>query len=235
MVFSNTTLAHGDNLHRMLTNFQDQELSHSMFLTWQCKYVSSRGKKKSLKHMLPTVRLAHHQMCKRHRRLSSSKKRRCLLEGVHLVIQYIVSPIVLYRCESGTIKEAECWRIDAFKLWCCGRLLRVPWTARRSNQPILKEINPEYSLEGLMLTLKLQYFSHLCKELTHWKRPWCWERLRAGGEGGDREWDGITNSIDMSLSKPWETVSEGQGSLECSSPWGHKELDTTEQLNDNKI
>ena len=75
-------------------------------------------------------------------------------------------------------------------LWCWRRLLRVPWTARRSNLSILKEISPVCSLEGLMLNLKLQYFGHTCEELNHWKRPWCWERLRAGGEGGSRGWDG---------------------------------------------
>ena len=98
--------------------------------------------------------------------------------------------VVMYRCESWTIKKAEHWRTDAFKLWCWRRLLRVPWTARRSNQSILKEINPEYSLEGLMLKLKLQYFSHLCEELTLWKRAWCWERLKAKGDEGGRGWDG---------------------------------------------
>ena len=90
------------------------------------------------------------------------------------------------------------WRIDAFELWCWRKLLRVPWTTRRSIlketlkeiQSILEEISPEYSLEGLMLKLKLKYFGHQCKELTHWKRPWCWKRLKAGGEGDDREWDG---------------------------------------------
>ena len=90
-------------------------------------------------------------------------------------------------CESWTIKKAEHWRTDAFKLWCWRRLLWVRWTARRSNQSILEKISPEYSLEGLMLKLRLQYF---CKELTHWKRPWCWERLKAGGEGDYRGWDG---------------------------------------------
>ena len=93
-------------------------------------------------------------------------------------------------CESWTIKKAECWRIDAFELWCCVRLLRVPWTARRSNQSILKEISLEYSLEELKVKLKLQYFATWCQELTHFKRPWWWERLKAGGEGDDRGWDG---------------------------------------------
>ena len=102
----------------------------------------------------------------------------------------MIFPVVVYGCESWTIKKAECWRTDVFELWCWRRLLRVPWTARRSNQSILKEISPEYSLEGLMLKLTLQYFSHWCKELTHLKRPWCWERLKEGGEGDDRGWDG---------------------------------------------
>ena len=90
--------------------------------------------------------------------------------------------------ESWTIKKAEHQWNDAFELWCWRRLLIVPWTARRSKQSILKETNPEYSLEGLML--KLWYFAHLCEELTHWKRLWCWEWLREGGEGNDWSWDG---------------------------------------------
>ena len=94
--------------------------------------------------------------------------------------------------------------LDAFELWCWRRLLRVPWTARRSYQSILKEIRPERSLEGLMLKLKLQYFGHLM--WTHLKRPWCWERLKAGGEGDDREWDDIIDSMDMSLGKLWKLV-----------------------------
>ena len=102
----------------------------------------------------------------------------------------------LYGCDSWTVKKAECWRIDAFELWCWRRLLRVPWAARRSNQSILKEISPGYSLEGLTLKLKLQYFGHLMQrvdsleKMTHWKRPWCWEGLGARGEGYDRGWDG---------------------------------------------
>ena len=104
---------------------------------------------------------------------------------------------VMYGYESWTIKKAEHWRTDASELvffsnWCWRRLLRVPWTARRSNQSILKEISPEYSLEGLMLKLKHQYFG---KELTHWKRPWCYERLKAGEEGDDRGRDGWMASL----------------------------------------
>ena len=101
---------------------------------------------------------------------------------VHLV-KAMVFPVVIYGCESWTVRKAECQRIDAFELWCWRRLLRVPWTARRSNQSILKEISPGCSLGGLMLKLKLQYFGHLMRRADSLKRPCCWERLRAGGEG----------------------------------------------------
>ena len=102
---------------------------------------------------------------------------------VHLV-KAMVFPVVMYGCESWTIKKAECWRIDAFELWCWIRLLRVPWTARRSNQVHPKE-NQSWKFIGRMLKLKFQYF----RSLTQLKRPWCWERLKAG-EGDDRGWDG---------------------------------------------
>ena len=105
------------------------------------------------------------------------------------LVKSMVFPVVMYGYESWTIKKAEHWKIDAFELWCWRRLSRVSWTAGRSTQSILKEISPGCSLEGLMLKLKLQYSGHLI-ELTHWKRPWCWERLRAGGEGDDRGWHG---------------------------------------------
>ena len=104
------------------------------------------------------------------------------------LVKAMVFPVVMCGRERCTIKKAECWRIDAFEPWCWRRHLRVPWTERRSNQSILKEISPEYSLERLMLNL--QYFGHLYKELTPWKRPWCWKRLKAGGEENDREWGG---------------------------------------------
>ena len=104
-------------------------------------------------------------------------------------VKAMLFPIVTYGCESWTIKKAECWRIDAFQLWCWRRLLRVPWTARRSNQSILKEIRPECSLEGLMLKWNSSTLATWWKELTHWKRPWCWERLKTGGEGDNRGWD----------------------------------------------
>ena len=101
----------------------------------------------------------------------------------------MVFPVVMCGCESWTIKKAERWRIDAFELWRWRRLLRVPWTARRSNHYILKKINPEYSLEGLMLKLKPNTLGTWCEKSICWKRPWCWERLKAGGEEGGRGWD----------------------------------------------
>ena len=107
----------------------------------------------------------------------------------------VVFPVIMYRCESWTIKKAERRRINAFKLWCWRKFLRVPCTTRRSNQSILWEIKPEYSLEILMLKLKLQNtLATWCKELTHLKRPWCWERLKAKKEGG-REWDDFMASL----------------------------------------
>ena len=112
---------------------------------------------------------------------------------VHLV-KAIVFPVVMYGCESWTVKKAECQRVDAFELWCWGRLLRVPWTGRRSNQSILKEISPGYSLEGLMLKLKLQDFGHLMRRVDSLERPWCWDGLGAGGEGDDRGWNGWMTS-----------------------------------------
>ena len=98
----------------------------------------------------------------------------------------MVFPVVMYGCESWTVKKAEHLRIDAFELWCWRRLLRVPWTARRSNQSILKEISPGISLEVMMLKLKLRTLATSCKELTNWKGLSCWEGLGAGGEGDDR-------------------------------------------------
>ena len=106
------------------------------------------------------------------------------------LVKAMVFPVVMYGCESWTVKKAEHWRIDAFELWCWRRLLRVPWTARRSNQSILKEISPGCSLAGMMLKLKLQYFGHLIPRVDSMENLWCWEGLGAGGEGNDRGWDG---------------------------------------------
>ena len=113
---------------------------------------------------------------------------------VHLV-KAMVYPVVMYGCESWTIKKAKCRRIDVLSCGCWRRLLRVLWTARWSNQSILKEISPEYSLEGLMLKLKLQYFGHLMRKPTHWQRLQCWERLKMGGEGENRGCNGWMASL----------------------------------------
>ena len=138
----------------------------------------------------------------------------------------------MYGCESWTLKKAECQRIDAFELWCWRRLLRVPWTTRRSNQSILKEIGPVCSLEGLMLKLKLWYFGHLMRRADSFEKPWCWERLRAGGEGDDRGWDGWMASLTQ-WTWVWvdSAVGDGQGDLACYGSWGQKVSDTAEWLN----
>jgi len=137
----------------------------------------------------------------------------------------------MYECEGWTIKKAECWRTEAFELWCWRRLLRIPWTARRSNQSILKEINPEYLLEGLMWNWSSNTLATWCEEPTHWKRPWYWERLRAGEEGDNRGWNGWIASptqwtwVWVNSRRQWSTGKPG-----ICSPWGSKELDITEWL-----
>ena len=141
--------------------------------------------------------------------VSILKSRDITLPTKVCLVKVMVFPVIMYGCESWTIKKPERPIIDAFDKWCWRRLLRVPWTARRSNQSILKEISPEYSLEELMLKLKLQDSSHLMQRAQHfhWKRPWCWERLRAGGEGDNRGWDGW-----MALPTQWTWVWVNSGS-----------------------
>ena len=144
----------------------------------------------------------------------------------------MVFPVVMYRCESWTIKKAECRRIYAFELWRWRRLLRVPWTTRKSNQSILKEISPEYSLEGLMLKLKLQYFGHLMWRADIWKDPdagkdWRWEE-KGMTEDEMVGWHHWLNGHEFEQAPG---IGDGQGSLACCSPWGHKESDRTEWLN----
>ena len=144
----------------------------------------------------------------------------------------MILPAVTSRCEIWTIKKAECQRIAAFELWreLWKRLLRVPWTARRSNQSFLKEISSEYSWEGLML--KLQYLVIWCKELTHLKRPWWWERLTAGMKGmTEDEMIGWHHWFDGHEFEEALRVGDGQGSLACCSPRDCKESETTERLN----
>ena len=124
------------------------------------------------------------------------------------LVKAMVFPVVMYGCETGTIKKTEHWRIDAFELWCWRRLIRVPWTVRRSNQSILKEISPGYSLEGLMLKLKLQYFDHLMPRADSFEKTLMLRKIEGGRRRGrqDEMMGGITDSMDMSLSKLRELV-----------------------------
>jgi len=148
------------------------------------------------------------------------------------LVKAMVFTVVMYRCESWTMKKAERQRIDAFELWCWRRLLRIPWTARRSNQSILKEISPEYSLEGLMLKLKLQYFSHLMQTDSLEKTLMLGkvEGRRRRGRQRMRCLDDITDSMDMSLSKLQELVMDRDTWLAAVHRVS-KELDMTKQLN----
>ena len=151
---------------------------------------------------------------------------------VHLV-KAMVFPVVTYWFESWTIKKAKCQRIDAFELWCWRRLLRIPWTARRSNQSFLKEISCEYSLEGLMLKLKLQYFGHLIWRIDSLEKTLMLGKIEGGRRRGQQRmrWlDGITDFEHHEFEQT-PGVGDGQGSLVCCSPWGCKETNMTEWLN----
>ena len=145
----------------------------------------------------------------------------------------MVSPVVMYWCESWTTQKAEHQRIDVFGLWCWRRLLRVPWTARISSQFILKEISPDYSLEGLMLKLKLQYFGHLMWRTDLLEKTLMLGRIEGWEEKGTTEDEmvGWHHWLDGRESEWTPGVGDGQGGLACCSPCGHKELDMTERLN----
>ena len=156
------------------------------------------------------------------------KSRDITLPTKVLLVKAMVFPVVMYGCESWTVKKAECQRIDAFELWCWRRLLRVPWTARRSNHSILNETNLGCSLEDWCWGWNSNTLATSCEELTHGKRPWCWEGLGSGGEGDDRGWHHWLDGHEFEWTP---AVGDGQGGLACCSPWGLKELDMTEQLN----
>ena len=151
------------------------------------------------------------------------KKSRDILPTKVCIAKAIIFPVVMYGCKSWTIRKAEHRRFDAFELWCWRRFLRVPWTARRSKQSILKGIKPEYSLEGLVWSWSSNPLATWLEDVTNWKRPRCWERLRAGGKEDEMTgWHYPLNRHKCEQT-PWD--SEGQGRLACCSPWGCKESD----------
>ena len=135
----------------------------------------------------------------------------------------MVFPVVMYRCKNWTIKKSECGIIDAFELWWWRRLLRVPWTSRRSNRSILKEISPNIHWKDWCWSWNSNTLATWGEELAHWKRFWCWERLKAEGEGDD----GWHHQLDGHKFEQTPGFGDGQGSLACYSPWGRKESDTT--------
>ena len=147
------------------------------------------------------------------------------------LVKAMVFPVVMYGCGSWTINKAECHRIYAFELWCWSRLLIAPWTTRRSNQSILKEISPEYSLEGLMLKLKLQHFGHLMRRIDSLEKTLIWERLKEEKGTTEDEMAGWHHQLNGHEFEQTLGVGDGWGGLACCSPWGRKELDTTERLN----
>ena len=148
------------------------------------------------------------------------------------LVKAMVFPVVMYGCESWTIKKAGHRRIDAFELWCWRRLLRVPWTSRRSNQSTLKEISPEYSLKGLMLKLKLQYFDHLMWRTNSFEKALMLGKIEGRRRRGRQRMRWL-NASSTQWTRVWANsgVGDGQEGLACCSPWGHKESDITEGLN----
>ena len=179
---------------------------------------------------------------------SNDKSRQCieskditLPTKVHIIKSMLFS-VGMYRCESWTIKKADRWRTDVFELWCWRRLLRIPWTVRRLNQSILKEINPEYFLEGLMLKLKLQYFGHLMQTAHSLEKTLILGKTEGRRWSGQQrmKWLDLIYSMDLTVGYHQLTGHDfeqtpgdgiGQGSLGCCSPWGRKEPETTKQLN----
>ena len=163
---------------------------------------------------------------------SALKSRDITLPKKVLIVKAMVFPVVMYKWENWTIKKAECQRIDAFEL-CCKRLLRVPWAARRSNQSILKEINPEYSLKGLMLKLKLQHFDYLMQRANSLEKT-----LILGKTEGKRRMEGQQRMRCITNGHEFEQApedSKGQGSLTCCSSWHRKESDMTERQHNNSM